>query len=201
MEPADSHARGKYIKFLCADDILYPDCLKVQTEILEDPRNKSVAMVFCRRDIVDGRGKRLFTWGFSGRPGRWRGVDLLRKSIRRGANIIGEPGCVLFRSELLPQAGGFSATASWAIDLDFWSRLLVLGEAYAIREPLCTFRVSTASASVDLWRQQVQDFGNLMATLRKEPKFQVSRLDCLLGGAMARLANLMRLFLYKFVLR
>ena len=116
-------------------------------------------------------------------------------------NIIGEPGCVLFRSELLPQAGGFSATASWAIDLDFWSRLLVLGEAYAIREPLCTFRVSTASASVDLWRQQVQDFGNLMATLRKEPKFQVSRLDCLLGGAMARLANLMRLFLYKFVLR
>jgi hypothetical protein len=196
-----SMARGKYVKLLCADDYLYPVCLAVQTEILEDPANKSVAMVFCRRDIVDSRGRRLFTWGFSGRPGRWQGVDILRKSIRRGTNIVGEPGSVLFRAELLPQAGGFSATTTWLIDLDFWSRLLVLGEGYAISRPLCAFRVSVASESIRLWRSQVREFCDFMAALRREPKFHVSRLDCLLGGAMARVASLMRLFLYKFVLR
>ncbi len=196
-----SLVRGKYVKFLCADDFLYPDCLAVQTAILEDPRNQAVAMAFCRRDIVDGRGKRRFTWGFSGRQGRWPGVDIIRKSIRHGTNIVGEPGSVLFRAELLPQVGEFSATASWLVDLDFWSRLLVLGEGYAISRPLCAFRVSPVSWSTQFWRRQVGDFGNFMAVLRKEPKFHVSRLDCLLGGTMARLANLMRLFLYKFVLR
>ena len=89
-------AKGKYVKLLCADDFLYPDCVEVQTGILADPCHETVAMVFCRRDIVAPDGKRLFTWGYSGKPGRYRGLDLLRQSVRRGTNIFGEPGGVMF---------------------------------------------------------------------------------------------------------
>ena len=59
-----SLSRGKYIKLLCSDDIFYPDCLKAQAEVLEDPRNASVVMVFCSRDIMRSDGKRIMTWGY-----------------------------------------------------------------------------------------------------------------------------------------
>ena len=32
---AMSHARGKYIKLLCADDVIYSDCLQAQVDVLK----------------------------------------------------------------------------------------------------------------------------------------------------------------------
>lgn len=196
-----SSAEGKYTKILCADDYLYPDCLKIQTGLLELPENGSVNVAFCRRDIIGPEGKRMFTWGYAGRPGRMRGVDLLRRMVRRGGNIIGEPASVLFRSEALRRAGGFAGDIPWVLDVDLYSRVLVLGDAYATPEPLCAFRVSRGSWSVGEARTRARDFGRFMAKLRTIRESEVTSWDCMLGGLSVRLKCLLKNVLYKAVLR
>ena len=52
-------ARGELVKLLCADDLLRPDCLRVQRQVLAALPH--VVMTACRRDFVDGRGRRLAT--------------------------------------------------------------------------------------------------------------------------------------------
>ena len=84
---------GKYIKLLCADDVIYSDCLQAQVNVLENPANNSISVVFCRRDIIDPNGKRLMTWGYPGRPGRRSGTALLRKCLHYSSNLLGEPMC------------------------------------------------------------------------------------------------------------
>ena len=50
-----SLARGRYMQFLCADDILYPDCVEAMRRVFDsDPR---VGLVFSRRDIETRRSE------------------------------------------------------------------------------------------------------------------------------------------------
>jgi glycosyltransferase involved in cell wall biosynthesis len=196
-----AQVRARYVKFLCADDYLYPDCLAVQTGILEDPRNRSVTMAFCRRDIVGAQSQRVFTWGYSGREGRYRGVEMLRKSVRRGTNIIGEPGSVLFRSELLPSVGEFAFGRPWVTDLDFWARIMVLGDVYATRKPLCAFRVFSGSMSVYRYSAQIKEFCEFISDLRADARFEITALDCLQGKLMAHVNSRLRSVFYRFILK
>src|SRR6476659_4666435 len=50
-------ARGRYVKLLCGDDVLYRHCLERQAQVLDS--HPDVAMVACRRDIVGGSGRVL----------------------------------------------------------------------------------------------------------------------------------------------
>lgn len=196
-----SLATGKYIKFLCADDYLYPTCLERQTAILEAPENESVGMAFCRRDIVGPEGQRLFTWGYGGREGRHRGVDMLKRCVRRGSNIIGEPMCVLFRSALLPRAARFPQEMSWLMDLYFWSPILALGDVYAMRQPQCAFRISHVSWSAQHRRRQAADFWAFIVWLRAQPQYQLNYADYLLGKLSVHGASWLRYLLYQVVFR
>ena len=49
---ATSEARGRYVKLLCQDDLLRPDCLADQVAVLDHPGNGDVALVCARRDIT-----------------------------------------------------------------------------------------------------------------------------------------------------
>lgn len=192
---------GKYLKLLCADDFLYAGCLGRQVEVLEDPRYQDVQMVFCRRDIVGPDSKRIVTRGYSGRPGRRPGMSMLRRSVRSGTNIIGEPGSVLFRAEALPRVGGFSKTIPWMLDLDFWGRIMALGDVYAIKEPLCAFRVAKGSWSVDVAKSHAKDFCAYIAALRADPRFKVTLLDQMIGSGMAHANCRLRQVFYRYFLR
>lgn len=196
-----SLVKGKYVKILCADDFLYPECVKSQVEILEDPANSGVLMAFCRRDVVGPDGKRIMTRGYSGKSGRHRGVEILRRSIRSGGNIVGEPGGVMFRAELLSRVGEFSGDIPWVIDLDYWSRIMALGDVYAMRDPLCAFRISTGSWSVGVAKSHTKDFRAFIAKLRREPRFGVTSLDAAIGSVMAEMNRRLRQIFYKFVIR
>src|SRR5690349_17018230 len=48
-----SQATGKYVKLLCGDDLIYPDCLRRQVEALEAPANSQVALAVCSSDVVN----------------------------------------------------------------------------------------------------------------------------------------------------
>ncbi|MDP3441090.1 MAG: glycosyltransferase family 2 protein [Azonexus sp.] len=123
-------ARGQYFKLLPHDDLLHPQCLQRQVAILESDHNENFALVFSAREVLAPAGRVLMRRGF---PGGEEGVINAREVIlactRRGTNLLGEPGAVLFRQSLADKIGLFDATNPYVIDLDYWFRLMVHGDA------------------------------------------------------------------------
>jgi glycosyltransferase involved in cell wall biosynthesis len=102
------YATGKYIKILPADDLIYPGCLEKQVQILNADTEKKVAMVCGRRNIINEKGKILFTRGFTKTECVVSGFEAINKNVRSGGNIIGEGGAILFRKEILKRTGNFN---------------------------------------------------------------------------------------------
>ena len=194
-------ARGEFIKILCADDLLYPTCLERQLAVFENFSNDGVALVCCGRDVINGQGKKIMKRNFKGQCGRLLGHHVIKKTIRAGTNLIGEPTAVLFRADVLANAGQFDATIPYIIDLDLWCRMLLHGDIYIIPESLCVFRVSSNSWSVAVAHSQSQDFQNFIMRLGEDPRYQLSLLDKAIGWIMASINRMLRQLFYKVILR
>lgn len=194
-----AEARGKYFKLLPQDDVLNPGCLGRQIEVLEQDEEESIALVFCARHIIDHSGKVITTRGYPGRhSGVIPAVDLFRNCIRRGTNLLGEPGAVMFRKALADEVGPFDGSISYIIDLDYWFRLLSHGNGYYIHLPLASFRVASGSWSVAIGNKQSGDFIRFID--RCTQTYPISGRDATLGRLMARFNNVLRLAFYKFVI-
>lgn len=178
-----SLAKGRYIKLLPGDDTLYPDCLMKQVAVLEDETNRDVTLVYCARDIIDAQGRKVMRAKFAG-EGRIEGNRMVRKTLRYGTNIIGEPGAVLFRRDMGSRAGPIDSTLGYVTDLDYWVRLLRLGNAYAIPEALCTFRLSGENWSVRLGHERRAQFIRFAEKVATQDR-RISRLDLLASKLMA----------------
>lgn len=188
-------ARGTFIKILCHDDILYPGCLEAQSAVLSSSEFAGVALVCCKRDIVDRSGRRLLSRGFPGQSGRRSGKDATRAVLRWGTNIIGEPSAVLFRADAARRAGSFNARFPYVIDLDFWLRLMRIGDLYVIREPLCAFRVFAETWSMALAHSQRKHYLQLAALTADDYASGVTRWDLRIG----KITSIMQVFMRKFV--
>ena len=194
-------ARGEYIKILCADDLLYPECLELQLALLEAPENRDAVMACCGRDVIVDSGSRVMTRRFSGARGKIAGGDAIRRNVRAGTNLIGEPTAVLFRAGAVPLAGSFRADMRYVIDLDFWCRLLLHGDLCVVHRTLCVFRVSSDSWSCQVGNSQNTDFSWLAGELRRDMRFGVTGTDEVLGKSRALLNKHLRRLFYLLVLR
>ena len=193
-------ARGRYVKLLPADDVLAPDCLARQVAALES--DESLALAFCARTIIDSAGKAIMVRGY---PGAFEGImaadDILRRCVRRGTNLLGEPGGVLFRRALARQVGGFDASVPYVTDFDYWCRLLAHGDAWYTPDALVSFRVSRQSWSVAIGAGQGRDYRRFVARMIDAGAIQASAFDRLLGAAMSGLNGMLRQALYSLVLK
>ncbi len=188
-------ASGRYIKILCADDLLYPTSLTRQVTVLANDHDKKIALVSCRRDIIDGQGRVRMRPRNRNFSGQIPASEAIRRSVRSGTNIFGEPQAVLFRTEQGRQAGGFNPAHGFCLDLDFWFRLLELGDLYYIDEPLCAFRVSGTSWSTGLAGQQADEFKRFLDEWSLRATGYLSVSDRRAGVRKARLnAYFRRLF-------
>jgi glycosyltransferase involved in cell wall biosynthesis len=194
-------ARGRYVKLLPQDDLLYPDTVQRQVEVLERDEEQHIALVFGSRNIIDAQDKVVAKRGYPvGHQGMIPAKDLVKRCVRFGTNLIGEPGGVLMRKALADQVGGFDGSIGYIIDLDYWVRLLAHGDAYYLAEPVSDFRVSRGSWSVAIGNRQSIEYRRFIARLSIQPQWQIGNLEKLAGNLMARLNNLMRLAFYRFVL-
>jgi len=198
---AVERSKGKLIKLLCSDDILYPDCLEKQARILEDTHWDRVGLVCCWRDVIDANGRVLV----KGKPrmpqGHIPGRHAVRKIVRSGTNPLGEPGSVLFRRELLTKVGTFDGSNPFVLDIDMWSRMLFHSDLYMIPEILCGFRISAESWSVRLARGHSQDYANWIDYIAGYPDSGITPGDRRLGRARAVLWSWARMLLYRTTLR
>jgi glycosyltransferase involved in cell wall biosynthesis len=196
-----NEACGKYFKLLPQDDLLAPDCLAKQVAILDQDDAQRIALVYCARTIVDAQDRPLMVRGYSGgHTGIVNAQNLIRHCLRRGTNLIGEPGSVLFRRQLANSVGLFDASIPYVLDLDYWFRLLLKGDSYYLPEALTSFRVSRGSWSVAIGSKQSIDYRRFIGKIASDPDFSVRRIDILMGSIMAELNNYMRLVFYRFIL-
>ena len=154
-------ARGKYLKYLFQDDLLYPRHLSALVASAEaDPE---VSFVFARRDILfmaeaarTEVAQRMkvdcaeLHRGFSRLRAFQRGQDLLAdpRLLAAGWNKIGEPSSVLIRRSAFLAIGGFDPAFRQLIDLDLYFRLMPEGTVAFVDESLSAFRVHDDQLSV-----------------------------------------------------
>jgi len=194
-------ARGRYFKLLPHDDLLAPDCLAREVAVLEADTAERLALVFCARRIIDVRSRPLLSRRYPHPGGVIPARSAARRCIRRGANLLGEPGGVLFRTALGRRVGDFDARLRIVTDLDYWFRLLQHGDAYYLPENLVSFRVSQGAWSVAIGTAQDAEFRAFIDKVGANPALGLNALDKACGRVMARANTLAKLAFYRFVLR
>jgi glycosyltransferase involved in cell wall biosynthesis len=175
-------ARGKYVKLLCQDDMLYADCLGRQVEAMERGEPHGVVLVSCQRDIVDDHDRVVYrNRGWRAAAGVVDGSWAMRANVRAGTNLIGEPSATLCSRAVLQDVGGYSTDQSYMVDLDLWMRMLDRGNLYYLPESLCTFRVSRMSWSSRLARHQAREARKALRFVQATHPSTVRRTDLAIG--------------------
>jgi len=175
-------AHGRYVKLLCQDDMLYPDCLGRQVEAMELGAEQGVVLVSCTRDIVDDNDRVVYrNRGWRNAAGVIHGTEAMRANVRAGTNLIGEPSATLCSRDVLLDVGGYSLDQSYMVDLDLWMRMLDRGNLAYLPEPLCTFRVSRMSWSSRLARHQAREARKALRSAHATHPTIIRRSDLAIG--------------------
>ena len=133
------HAKGAYIKLLCADDMLLPECIEQMVERLD--LHQSVKLVGSSRFIIDERGDKLGIRKYMKGDAIVCGSQVITRCLF-GGNYIGEPTAVMFRKSDLK--GGFREDMPQLSDMDMWFQLLEQGDLLSLERPLCAVRSHSA---------------------------------------------------------
>lgn len=134
------NARGKYVKFLCADDVLLDGVLQKQLKILES--QPEVSLVSCDHFITDE--KLTIKGKFVAFPGVHPGSKVINACLSWIANYIGGPSNVMFRREQVAKLvvdPTYNAVADWK----YYLQVLRLGWYANIGEVGCLYRLHPTS--------------------------------------------------------
>lgn len=140
-----ARARGEYVRFIFGDDYLTsPQALRLMVDALD--RYPDVVLVGSARNVVDelSSTKRIVSH-FLDRT-RYRGREVVRRSLLEQRNIVGEPSAVMFRRQLAGR--GYDPAYRQMVDMEMWFHLLGQGNFYYLATPLVAFREHDAQQSV-----------------------------------------------------
>ena len=194
-----AEATGELVKLVCGDDLLAPDMLEKQVAAF-DAHDDGVVMVASPRDIVDASGRRIVhNLGLGGLQGRVPGGKAIRRSVLRGANIFGEPCCVMMRRTALEAVGLWHGNPGYIIDQATFCRVLLPGDLATTPGPLAAFRVSATQWSVALSREQARSAAEMHRQLQEMAPGLLSARDVRIGNAMAALRAVQRRLFYLYL--
>ena len=197
-------ARGELIKLVCGDDLLAPDALARQVATFDahdttgdNIHGGEVVMVASIRDIIDASGRAVVRGhGLGGLSGRVPGREAVRRSVLRGANIFGEPCCVLLRRSVLQAVGGWHGDPGFMIDQATYCRVLLHGDLATAPGTLAAFRLSSTQWSLALAGEQAHSAVDLHRQVAELAPGLLSSRDLRVGNARARLRAFQRRLVY-----
>jgi len=192
-------ATGTYTKIVCADDILYPDCVRRQRAILDADRDESIALVTCERDIIDDRGRVRLRPRVPDLSGRISAAEIMPRTVRSGTNLMYEPMAAMFRTATARRAGAFNPAHGFCLDMDFYFRMLQFGVLYRETEARCAFRVSTESWSSNIARTQHLEFIRFIEDFNRGGWTKLDPDAMREGAARARRLSRMRRVFYAWL--
>ncbi len=144
-----SLARGEYIKFLCDDDLLAPDCVEKMTGVLIT--RPEITLVTSHRQRIDEQDNPLPDSEATLRPVEENsvveGVSMIRAVLTSMSNFIGEPTTPMFRRSALADADTMRDILSYdghpiryLTDVAMWFSVLRHGHGAYLTESLSSFR-------------------------------------------------------------
>jgi glycosyltransferase involved in cell wall biosynthesis len=182
-------------KILCADDYLFKGALKEQVEILQ--RNQT-AIVFSERYIIFPSGKKLHP-----RLPKYASNisfnDAFKFYINLGRNMFGEPVTALFRTDLFVKSEGFYPKFEYSLDTSGYMAIARGNDVTFDNSVVGAFRVSKNQWSHKLKGKQFAHVFEFIEHLVEVEGIQVTKTEVLIGKIKVMGANLVRVFLYKFL--
>lgn len=174
-------ARGRYVKFLCADDVLTRDSVGRLFQAME--QNPQVSLAAGARFLFGpGEPRQADVTAVAAPPAITEGTQTIRECFFRG-NFIGEPTAVMFRRK--DAGSGFDGSYRQAIDVDLWFRLLETGRLAYFRDPVCGIRLHESTGTAGNLRSGriTDDKVRLFQRYARKPYLRGHALDKLLWDA------------------
>jgi len=134
-------ANGEFIKLLSADDLLKPEAIEKQVDILIN--NPDVSICITATNVINAFDEVIMKRQLYKKSLKINGRKIAKKSLMSGRNFYGEPSCVLFRKDKSRQVGYFDDIL--ITDLEYWVRLSRVGDVYYINEFLSDWRLSSTN--------------------------------------------------------
>jgi glycosyltransferase involved in cell wall biosynthesis len=190
-----AEATGEFVKLVCGDDTIFPTSLEAQVTAFDS--HPSAVLVASQRTLVDANGKTVIAArGLGGLSGLVSGRAAARTGVRAGANIFGEPGCVLMKQNVLQDIGLWDNDHPYLIDQATFIGVALHGDVVAIPEPLASFRISAGQWSVELATQQARQAADFHRSLGAQMPDLLSKNDIRIGNAKALATSFMRRAVY-----
>ncbi len=153
------HGDAPFVQYLFQDDWWEPDYLQRTSDALKTDGDLAFAAanhVYVResastgeyaagQDTYDVLSRMRADFPAGKHIGKEYLMDWLSHELH--PNLIGEPSFVLMRREHMEKAGVFLEDMPQCLDLEYWTRLLMIGNWYFCRENLGSFRVHSGGAS------------------------------------------------------
>lgn len=190
-----AEATGELVKLVCGDDTIFPTSLDAQVAAFD--ANPSAVLVASQRTLIDANGKTVIAArGLGGLSGLVSGREAARTAVRAGANIFGEPGCVLMKRDALQEIGLWDNSHPYLIDQATFISVALQGDIFAIAQPLASFRISSGQWSVELATQQARQAADFHRSLSSDVPDLLSKNDVRLGNTKALATSFMRRAVY-----
>lgn len=187
-----SRAKGKYVMLLCADDVIYHDCVLEEVKALEE--NPTATMVICNTYIVNSADAITLKIKRLPKEGLYNGKKLAKKSIHF-KNYYGAPNGILFRRFVMERIGYFDESLKHIPDYDMWLRLSYEGEVYYLDKFLSAFRVHNVSNTSNLITKGRKEFAEehvyMVKKHMKLGKIKLTNRDLVVHKTMRRLRSFM----------
>lgn len=172
-----SLARGEFVKFLCDDDLLAPNCVERMVDVIT--RHPGVALVTSRRQRIDAEGRPLEDSESTLIPleldALIEGTSLSRAMLTSMVNFVGEPSTPLFRrADLHNKVGDILSYCGERItfvnDIAMWLTIMRHGDAAFLIEPLSSQRVHSGQNqhATEIQGQSLGHFKHLCDIARKQ---------------------------------
>jgi hypothetical protein len=116
-----------------------------------------------------------------------------------GRNIFGEPVTALFRTDLFVKSEGFDSRFEYAIDTSGYMAIARGHDVTFDNSVVGAFRVSKSQWSHKLRAKQFAHIFDFIDHLVEAEGIQVTKSEVLIGKIKVMGANLLRLFVYKFL--
>lgn len=137
-----SLCKGEFIKLLCADDILFPDCIEKEVEAMTS--KEQPIMTISDSVMINTKKKKLGVFGRYPKKGIISGEKLAHKSLIWN-NFFGMPCAVMFRKNVFEKVGGFDSQFKYILDYDLWLSMAPFGKVMVLPYKLNYFMLRNDS--------------------------------------------------------